>query len=178
MNTSGKKTRIFCRKMLAVTMAAASLCTFGCADKPEDDTFVMIDVGYLDSEQEYIEKYGSEGTYVAISGFATPEPVVTPMPTPEPTPEPTKKPRVTPKPESEEKEKKEEKAEEKAGPTPTPKPAGKKTPYAGSYDKVSISYESSSEGISFETTTLDGDAVSESLFERNRITMVNIWTQT
>ena len=175
------KTRILGKKMLAAVMAAASLCTMGCAKKTDDDTFVMIDVGYIDSEQEFIEKYGEDGTYVTISGFATPEPVVTPVPTPEPTPEPTKKPKATKKPEQEEKEEKkdkEDKEKEESKAESTPKPSGKNTPYANKYQKVSIDYESSSDGITFETTTLDGEAVSHSLFGRNKITMVNIWTQT
>lgn len=175
------KTRILGKKMLAAVMAAASLCTMGCAKKADDDTFVMIDVGYIDSEKEFIEKYGEDGTYVAISGFATPEPVVTPVPTPEATPEPTKKPKKTPKPDKEEKEDKkdkEDKEKEEKKAEATPKPSGKKTPYASKYQKVSLAYESSSDGIKFETTTLDGDAVSQSLFGRNKITMVNIWTQT
>lgn len=184
MRAEVSKTRILGKRMLAAVMAAASLCTMGCAKKTDDDTFVMIDVGYIDSEQEFIEKYGEDGTYVTISGFATPEPVVTPVPTPEPTPEPTKKPKATQKPEKEEKEEKEkdeekDKEKEKEDKAEaTPKPSGKNTPYANKYQKVSIDYESSSDGITFETTTLDGDAVSHSLFGRNKITMVNIWTQT
>ncbi|MBQ4611194.1 MAG: hypothetical protein IJB30_05615 [Clostridia bacterium] len=180
MKTSANTMRIFGKRTLAAVMAAASLCAAGCGKKVEDDTFVMIDVGYIDSEQEYLEKYGADGTYVAISGFTTPQPVVTPLPTPEPTPEPTRRPKATEKPKSESKEVKEEKEEkEESKPTPTPKPKGVgKTPYSSKYEKVSISYESSSEGISFETTTLDGEAVSDSLFGRNGITMVNIWTQT
>lgn len=180
MRADANMMRIFGKKTLAAVMAAASLCTVGCGKKVEDDTFVMIDVGYIESEQEFIEKYGEDGTYIAISGFVTPEPVVTPLPTPEPTPEPTRKPRATEKPKSEEKEDKEDKEDkEESKPTPTPKPKGVgKTPYSNKYEKVSISYESSSEGISFETTTLDGEAVSSSLFGRNGITMVNIWTQT
>lgn len=181
MRAEVSKTRILGKKMLAAVMAAASLCTMGCAKKTDDNTFVMIDVGYIDSEQEYIEKYGEDGTYVAISGFVTPEPVVTPVPTPEPTPEPTKRPTATQKPEKEEKEEKDkdkEKEKEESKPEATPKPSGKKTPYANKYQKVSIDYESSSSGITFETTTIDGEAVSQSLFGRNKITMVNIWTQT
>ena len=181
MRAEVSKTRIRGKRMLAAVMAAASLCTMGCAKKTDDDTFVMIDVGYIDSEQEFIEKYGEDGTYVTISGFATPEPVVTPVPTPEPTPEPTKKPKATKKPEQEEKEEKkdkEDKEKEESKAESTPKPSGKKTPYANKYQKVSIDYEASSDGITFETTTLDGDAVSQSLFGRNTITMVNIWTQT
>ena len=178
MRAEVSKTRILGKKMLAAVMAAASLCTMGCAKKTEDDTYVMIDIGYIDSEQEYIERYGEDGTYVAISGFATPEPVVTPVPTPDPTPEPTKKPRKTPKPDKEEKEEKQDK-EDKPKPTATPndKKVGK-TPNSDKYQKVSLNYESFSEGITFQTTTLDGEAVSESLFARNGITMVNIWTQT
>ena len=113
MRAEVSKTRILGKKMLAAVMAAASLCTMGCAKKTDDDTFVMIDVGYIDSEQEFIEKYGEDGTYVTISGFATPEPVVTPVPTPEPTPEPTKKPKATQKPEKEEKEKEKDKEKDK-----------------------------------------------------------------
>ncbi len=177
MRAEGRKISIFAKRTLAALMAAASLCTMGCAKKTEDDTLVMIDVGYIDSEQEIIEKYGEEGTYVAISGFATPEPVITPLPTSEPTPEPTKRPKKTEKPEK--KEEKDDKEEKKAEATPTPKPKGVgKTPYSGKYEKVSLSYESSSSGVTFETTTFDGEAVSESLFARNGITMVNIWTQT
>ena len=177
MRAEVSKTRIRGKRMLAAVMAAASLCTMGCAKKTDDDTFVMIDVGYIDSEQEFIEKYGEDGTYVTISGFATPEPVVTPVPTPEPTPEPTKKPKATKKPEKENKEEK-DKEKEESKVEATPALPSKKTPYASKYQKVSLKYESSSEGITFETTTLDGEAVSQSLFSRNRITMVNIWTQT
>lgn len=165
------------KRMFAAMMAAASLCTAGCAEKTDDDTFVMIDVGYLDSEQEFIEKYGSDGTYVAISGFTTPEPVITPVPTPEPTPTPKPKAKKNESKADEDKQDKKTEAA-KADPTPTPAPSTKKTPYANKYDKVSLSYESSSEGIKFETTTLSGDAVSESIFSKNSITMVNIWTQT
>ena len=77
-----------------------------------------------------------------------------------------------------EKEEKKDKEEKKPEPTPTPntKKVGK-TPYSNSYEKVSIDYVSSSEGISFQTTTFDGETVSESLFAKNGITMVNIWTQ-
>ena len=69
-------------------LAAGFLCSFGCAKKTEADTFVMVDIGYLDDEQ-----YGDDTTFVAITGYATPQPVVTPVPTPEPTPEPTKRPK-------------------------------------------------------------------------------------
>lgn len=180
MRACMKSVRIPGKRMLAAMMAAASLCIAGCAEKTNDDTYVLIDVGYLDSEQEYIEKYGTEGTYVTISGFATPEPVVTPVPTPVPTSKPTSKPKAE-KDSGENKKDKEDKKnkeQEKAEPTPTPKPSKKKTPYAGKYEKVSLSYESSSDGIKFETTTLSGDAVSENLFAKNSITMINIWTQT
>ena len=183
MRAEVSKTRILGKKMLAAVMAAASLCTMGCAKKTDDDTFVMIDVGYIDSEQEFIEKYGVDGTYVTISGFVTPEPIVTPVPTPEPTikPKATKRPEKEEKDEKDEKEEKEEKKdkeEKKPEPTPTPntKKVGK-TPYSNSYEKVSIDYVSSSEGVSFQTTTFDGETVSESLFAKNGITMVNIWTQ-
>ena len=71
------------------------------------------------------------------------------------------------------------KDDKKAEATPTPKPEKKvKTPYAGNYTKQSLSYESSSKAISFETTTLDGSSTGSSLFSKNRITMVNIWTRT
>ena len=73
----------------------------------------------------------------------------------------------------------EKKDEKKAEATPTPKPEKKvRTPYAGNYTKQSLSYESSSKAISFETTTLDGSSTGSSLFSKNRITMVNIWTRT
>ena len=49
---------------------------------------------------------------------------------------------------------------------------------AGGYTKQSLSYESGSNAISFETTTLDGSSTGSSLFSKNRITMVNIWTRT
>ena len=185
MRTEKAKLRILSKKLVAAVMAAASLCTMGCAKKTEDDTFVYIDIGYIDSEQEYIEKYGEDGTYVAISVFNTPEPVITPVPTPEPTPEPTRKPKSTKKPEKEEKDEKKDKekdedkkeeSKEEASSTPKPKKIGS-TPHSKNYERVSIDYESSSEGIKFETTTFGGDTVSESIFSRNAITMVNIWTQ-
>ena len=72
------------KRALPAVMAAGFLCSFGCAKKTEADTFVMVDIGYLDDEQ-----YGDDTTFVAITGYATPQPVVTPVPTPEPTPEPT-----------------------------------------------------------------------------------------
>ena len=107
------------------------------------------------------------------------------MPTPEPTPEPTKRPQKREdKQSSGNKEQKEgkkddKKDDKKAEATPTPKPEKKvKTPYAGNYTKQSLSYESSSKAISFETTTLDGSSTGSSLFSKNRITMVNIWTRT
>lgn len=106
---------------------------------------------------------------------------------PTPTPESAKKPEKDNK-DNKKDDKKEDKKEDgkedkkedgKTEPTPTPgaKKIGK-TPYSGKYSKVSLKYENSSEGIKFETTTLDGDAVSDSLLSRNAITMVNIWTQT
>lgn len=176
MKTCAHNMHVHMKRMLAAMMAAASLCMAGCAEKTDDNTFVMIDVGYLDSEQEFIEKYGTDGTYVAISGFTTPEPVITPVPTPEATPRPTAKPKAGSKSDKDKQDKKTEAA--KADPTPTPAPSQKKTPYASKYDKVSLSYESSSDGIKFETTTLSGDAVSESIFGKNSITMITIWTQT
>ena len=107
------------------------------------------------------------------------------MPTPEPTPEPTKRPKKREdKQSSGNKEQKEgkkddKKDDKKAEATPMPKPEKKvKTPYAGNYTKQSLSYESGSKAISFETTTLDGSSTGSSLFSKNRITMVNIWTRT
>ena len=111
------------------------------------------------------------------------------MPTPEPTPEPTKRPKRNEDKQSGGGEKKDDKKKDekkddkkddkKAEATPTPKPEKKvKTPYAGNYTKQSLSYESSSKAISFETTTLDGSSTGSSLFSKNRITMVNIWTRT
>ena len=76
------------KRALPAVLAAGFLCSFGCAKKTEADTFVMVDIGYLDDEQ-----YGDDTTFVAITGYATPQPVVTPVPTPEPTPEPTKRPK-------------------------------------------------------------------------------------
>ena len=161
-------------------LAAGFLCSFGCAKKTEADTFVMVDIGYLDDEQ-----YGDDTTFVAITGYATPQPVVTPVPTPEPTPEPTKRPQKREDKQSGGGEKKdyknkyEKKHDKKAEATPTPKPEKKvKTPYAGNYTKQSLSYESGSNAISFETTTLDGSSTGSGLFSKNRITMVNIWTRT
>ena len=176
------------KRMLAAMMAAASLCTAGCAERPEDNTLVYIDIGYIDSEQEYLEKYEKYAelgsTYVVIDDFATPEPIVTPVPTPEPTPTPkaTKKPKSTPKPDKD-KDKKEDKKDKedkdsKSDPTPAPKPVRKKTPYAGKYEKVSLKYEKDAEPITFSTTTFGGDTVSESVFARNSITMITMWTQT
>ena len=168
------------KRALPAVMAVGFLCSFGCAKKTEADTFVMVDIGYLDDEQ-----YGDDTTFVAITGYATPQPVVTPVPTPEPTPEPTKRPQKREdKQSSGNKEQKEgkkddKKDEKKAEATPTPKPEKKvKTPYAGNYTKQSLSYESGSKAISFETTTLDGSSTGSSLFSKNRITMVNIWTRT
>ena len=57
---------------MPAVMAAGFLCSFGCAKKTEADTFVMVDIGYLDDEQ-----YGDDTTFVAITGYATPQPVVT-----------------------------------------------------------------------------------------------------
>lgn len=164
------------KRALPAVMAAGFLCSFGCAKKTEADTFVMVDIGYLDDEQ-----YGDDTTFVAITGYATPQPVVTPVPTPEPTPEPTKRPQKREdKQSSGNKEQAEgKKDDKKAEATPTPKPEKKvKTPYAGNYTKQSLSYESSSKAISFETTTLDGSSTGSSLFSKNCITMVNIWTRT
>ncbi len=274
------KIRAYGRRVLTAAMAAACLCTMGCADAPaelpeaehvqsevEDNIFKpaeLPDAGYLRSEQEYIEKYGEDGTYVPISlgEIATPEPAVSypgvnisyseeitayatdssiymrvrpdksaeddnivkkvedtwgkefyllgitgdwyyarytedgvdyigfvrkddfytgevaPTPTPKPVNRPQKE--EDDKKEDKKQDDKENKKEEgKSEPTPTPgaKKVGK-TPYSSKYSKVSIKYEGSSEGIKFETTTLDGDTVSDSLFSRNGLTMVNIWTQT
>ena len=168
------------KRALPAVLAAGFLCSFGCAKRAEADTFVMVDIGYLDDEQ-----YGDDTTFVAITGYATPQPVVTPVPTPEPTPEPTKRPKRNEDKQSgggekkDDKKKDEKKDEKKAEATPTPKPEKKvKTPYAGNYTKQSLSYESGSKAISFETTTLDGSSTGSSLFGKNRITMVNIWTRT
>lgn len=172
------------KRALPAVLAAGFLCSFGCAKRAEADTFVMVDIGYLDDEQ-----YGDDTTFVAITGYATPQPVVTPVPTPEPTPEPTKRPKRNEDKQSGGGEKKDDKKKDekkddkkddkKAEATPTPKPEKKvKTPYAGNYTKQSLSYESSSKAISFETTTLDGSSTGSSLFSKNRITMVNIWTRT
>ena len=167
------------KRALPAVLAAGFLCSFGCAKKTEADTFVMVDIGYLDDEQ-----YGDDTTFVAITGYATPQPVVTPVPTPEPTPEQTKRPQSQKDKQSGGKEQKDgkkddKKDDKKSDATPTPKPEKKaKTPYSGNYTKQSLSYESGSEPISFETTTLDGSSTGSSLFSRNRITMVNIWTRT
>ncbi|MDD7494096.1 MAG: hypothetical protein SPL16_05750 [Eubacteriales bacterium] len=165
---------------MPAVMAAGFLCSFGCAKKTEADTFVMVDIGYLDDEQ-----YGDDTTFVAITGYATPQPVVTPVPTPEPTPEPTKRPQKLEDKQSKgnkeqaEGKKDDKKDDKKAEAAPTPKPEKKvKTPYAGNYTKQSLSYESGSKAISFETTTLDGSSADSGLFAKSRITMVNIWTRT
>lgn len=160
-------------------MAAGLLCFAGCAKKQaaEDDTYVMVDIGYFNEEN-----YGDDTTFVAITGgFSTPEPAVTPVPTPEPTAKPrsTKKPSSTAKADKKEETKKEEKKteEEKAEATPTPEPK-KKTPYYSSYTRQSLSYESGSSTVSFETTTFDGSSASESIFSKSSVTMINIWTTT
>ena len=54
------------KRALPAVMAAGFLCSFGCAKKTEADTFVMVDIGYLDDEQ-----YGDDTTFVAITGYAT-----------------------------------------------------------------------------------------------------------
>ena len=125
----------------------------------------------------YYARYTEDG--VDYMGFVRGQDFYIGEAAPTPTPEPTNKPKKTPNPEKENKEDKEDKDDKNAEPTPTPKPKGVgKTPYANKYDKVKLRFESSSDGITFQTTTLDGEAVSESLFARNGITMVNIWTQT
>ncbi len=177
------KIRVYARRMLTAAMAAACFCTVGCAKKTQDDTLVTIDISEINNGLEYADKYGEEGTYIAISGFATPEPIVTPKPTPEPTPKPTKKPKATKEPKKEEKkdDKKDDdkKEENKSEPSATSKPKTVgKTPYAGKYQRASVKFADDAEGIKFETTTIDGETVTESLFARNGITMVNIWTQT
>ncbi len=168
-------------------LAAGFLCSFGCAKRAQADTFVMVDVGYLDDEH-----YGDDTTFVAITGYTTPQPVVTPVPTPEPTPTPTRRPQKQEDKQSGGKERKEEKQdgkkdgkkdekkdEKKPEATPTSAPEKKvRTPYAGNYTKQSLSYESGSKAISFETTTLDGSSVGSSLFGKSSVTMVNIWTRT
>lgn len=167
------------RRALPAVLAAGFLCSFGCAKKTEADDIVWVDEEYQDDEQ-----YGKDTKYIPITVYTTPQPVVTPAPTPVPTPEPTRQPQKSPEGQSggnkeQEKEEKEEKEEKKAEATPTPEPEKKaKTPYSGSYTKQSLSYESGSEAISFETTTLDGSSTGSSLFKKNSITMVNIWTRT
>ena len=123
----------------------------------------------------FYARYTEDG--VDYMGFVRKDDFYTGKLAPTPTPEATNKPKKTPKPEKEDKEDKDDKDEKKEEPTPKPKGVGK-TPYSNKYEKVKLSYESSSNGVTFETTTLDGEAVSESLFARNGITMVNIWTQT
>jgi len=108
-------------------------------------------------------------------------PTPTPLPTPPPTQRPAtetpapgdtdgKEPEVTPK------------ATSKPTTPPTPKPTEPpkqaKTPYASSYVPVDVDFESGGRGISFDTTTLSGDSVSDGIFGRADITMVNIWTRT
>ena len=39
------------KRALPAVLAAGFLCSFGCAKKTEADTFVMVDIGYLDDEQ-------------------------------------------------------------------------------------------------------------------------------
>ena len=125
----------------------------------------------------YFARYTEDG--VDYEGFVRKQDFYKGNAAPTPTPEPTNKPKKTPEPEKEEKEDKDDKDDKKNEPTPTPKPKGVgKTPYSNKYDKVKLKFESSSEGITFQTTTLDGEAVSDSLFSRNGITMINIWTQT
>ena len=125
----------------------------------------------------YYARYTEDG--VDYVGFVRKDDFYIGEAAPTPTPEPTNKPKKTPEPEKEEKEDKDDKDDKKNEPTPTPKPKGVgKTPYSNKYEKVKLKFESSSEGITFQTTTLDGEAVSDSLFSRNGITMINIWTQT
>lgn len=129
----------------------------------------------------YYARYTEDGVdyigFVRKDDFYTGE--VAPTPTPKPVNRPQKEEKDDKKEDKKQDDKGNKKEEGKSEPTPTPsaKKVGK-TPYSNKYSKVSIKYEGSSEGIKFETTTLDGDTVSDSLFSRNGLTMVNIWTQT
>ena len=63
-------------------------------------------------------------------------------------------------------------------PKPTEKPKKKvNTPYSKKYTKVKVNYVDS-DPIKFETSTMSGDGVSQSMFAKNAITVVNIWTRT
>ena len=129
----------------------------------------------------YYARYTEDGVdyigFVRKDDFYTGE--VAPTPTPKPVNRPQKEEKDNKKEDKKQDDKENKKEEGKSEPTPTPsaKKVGK-TPYSSKYSKVSIKYEGASEGIKFETTTLDGDTVSDSLFSRNGLTMVNIWTQT
>lgn len=86
------------------------------------------------------------------------------------TSEPTEKPSKT------DSSKDDEKAE--STPKPTEKPKKKvNTPYAKKYTKVKVNYVDA-DPITFSTSTMSGDGVSQSMFAKNAITVVNIWTRT
>lgn len=65
-----------------------------------------------------------------------------------------------------------------ATPKPTEKPKKKaNTPYSKNYTKVKVNFVDS-DPISFATSTMSGGGVSQSMFAKNAITVVNIWTRT
>jgi len=160
------------KRLLAAALATATLLASGCAQ--QQPTVVEFSVPPNGGTPTVINDVVEEGglTFIEIRGYTTPEPIVTPAPTAVPTEKP-KEPARTHRPKETEKPK-----EDEPKATSTPKPSKAKSPYADKYSKVSIEYTGSSTPIEFATITLKGDAVSQKIFSRQRLTMINLWTMT
>lgn len=162
------------RRTLAAALSVASIFAAGCAQ--QQPTVVEFGIPSEDGKTRYINNVVEEGglTYIEITGYATPEPVVTPKPTPVP----TEAPKRTHRPSATEKPAEKDDSEDKPKATATPKANKSKSPYADKYSKVSIEYTGSTTPIEFQTKTISGGSVSESVFRKNSLTMINIWTMT
>lgn len=150
------------KKAMAICLALAAICAAGCAEKAPQVV-------------EIIEIAAPTREPVVTPA---PTPIATPTPVPVETPAPTAAPETAAAPESTKAPSSTKAPDATKAPAATEAPKSKgKTPYSGSYTKVSLEDASGSIG-SFETQTISGSSLSSSFFGKAKLTLINVWSTT